>query len=112
MIVERFPHAVERRDAVEIALSDGTRILATLWLPVDAETAPVPAVVEMVPYRRRDGTVFRDWPMQPYVAGHGFAYCRIDLRGSGDSDGILADEYTPREQSDAEEIIAWLAAQP
>ena len=111
MIVEDFPYAVERHDAVTVPLADGTRILATLWLPADVGQ-PVPAVVEMVPYRRRDGTIFRDWAMQPYTAGHGFAYCRVDLRGSGDSDGILTDEYTEREQRDAEEIVAWLAAQP
>jgi uncharacterized protein len=110
MIVEDFPQTVERRDAVVISLADGTHILATLWLPETSEA--VPAIVEMVPYRRRDGTVFRDWGMQPYIAGHGFAYCRVDLRGSGDSDGILSDEYTEQEQDDAEQIIAWLAAQP
>ena len=34
------------------------------------------------------------------------------MRGSGDSDGLLADEYLPQEQADAVEVIAWLAAQP
>ena len=29
----------------------------------------------------------------PYFAGHGYAGVRVDLRGSGDSDGILLDEY-------------------
>jgi len=109
-IVDDFPFAVERHDAVFIPLADGIQTAATLWLPAGCEA--VPAIVEMVPYRRRDGTIFRDWAMQPYIAGHGFAYCRIDLRGSGDSDGILADEYTEQEQQDAEQIIAWLAAQP
>ena len=110
MIVEDFPHTVERRDAVTIPLADGTRILATLWLP--ESSGPVPAIVEMVPYRRRDGTIFRDWTMQPYIAGHGFGYCRVDLRGSGDSGGLLTDEYTEQEQADAGEIIAWASAQP
>ena len=34
------------------------------------------------------------------------------MRGSGDSDGVLTDEYLPLEQDDAVEVIAWLAAQP
>jgi putative CocE/NonD family hydrolase len=110
MIVEDFPFTVERRDAVTILLADGTDILATLWLPEGS--GPVPAIIEMVPYRRRDGTIFRDWAMQPYIAGHGFGYCRVDLRGSGDSGGILTDEYTEQEQTDAEQIIAWASAQP
>jgi hypothetical protein len=34
------------------------------------------------------------------------------MRGSGDSDGLLLDEYLPQEQSDACEVIAWIASQP
>ncbi len=32
--------------------------------------------------------------------------------GSGDSDGILEDEYLPLEQSDGVEVVRWLASQP
>ena len=105
-----FPFEVEIVDPLWIALSDGTRIAATLWRPMT--TRKVPVVVEMIPYRRRDGTVFRDLEIHPYLAGYGIACCRVDIRGTGDSDGDLADEYLPREQEDACEIIAWLAAQP
>ena len=34
------------------------------------------------------------------------------MRGSGESDGFLDDEYLAQEQDDACEVIAWLAAQP
>jgi uncharacterized protein len=105
-----FPHVVDVLDPYWITLSDGTRIAATLWRPRNA--AAVPVVVEMIPYRRRDGTVFRDMELQPYIAGYGFAYCRVDIRGTGDSDSILKDEYLPGEQDDAVEIIAHLAAEP
>ena len=105
-----FPFEVETIDPHWIVLSDGTRIAATIWRPKCQRKVPV--VVEMVPYRRRDGTVFRDLEMHPYLAGHGIAYARIDIRGAGDSDSLLGDEYLPREQEDACEIIAWLAAQP
>lgn len=111
-IVENFPRKIRTLDPVFITMSDGTRLAATIWLPEDAEAKPVPAILELIPYRRRDGTVFRDMKMHPYVAGHGFACCRVDIRGSGDSEGILPDEYTAQEQDDACEIIAWLAAQP
>ena len=83
-----------------------------IWLPEDAESDPVPAILEYLPYRRRDGTVLRDRQMHAYFAGHGYAGVRVDMRGSGDSDGILHDEYLPQEQDDAVEVIAWLAAQP
>jgi putative CocE/NonD family hydrolase len=48
----------------------------------------------------------------PYIARHGYACVRLDLRGSGDSDGLIADEYTEQEQDDVEAVIAWLASQP
>jgi uncharacterized protein len=109
-VCREFPFEVETIDPMWIVLGDGTRIAATLWRPKTDN--PVPVVVEMIPYRRRDGTVFRDLELHPYLAGHGIAYARADIRGSGDSDGILHDEYLPQEQSDACEIIAWLARQP
>ena len=110
--VAAFPRPVERRDPVWIPLKDGTRLAARLWLPVDAAARPVPAILEYLPYRRRDFTAERDALTHPYVAGHGYACVRVDMRGSGDSDGVLTDEYLPLEQDDAVEVIAWLAAQP
>ena len=110
-IVDTFPRRVTTIDPVFIPMPDGTRLAATIWLPDDADDRPVPAILELIPYRRRDGTVFRDMKMHPYVAGHGFACCRVDIRGSGDSEGILSDEYTAQEQDDACAIITWLAAQ-
>jgi predicted acyl esterase len=41
----------------------------------------------------------------------GFAVCRLDLRGTGSSTGVAADEYTPEEHDDLLTAIAWLAAQ-
>ena len=111
-IVSAQPRAIHRLDPVWIPLKDGTRLAARVWLPVDADAHPVPAILEYLPYRRRDGTAERDALTHPYVAGHGYACVRVDMRGSGDSDGVLTDEYLPLEQVDALEIIAWLADQP
>jgi len=94
-----------------IPMSDGCRLAARIWLPEDAERQPVPAVLEYVPYRKNDGLVLRDAPIHHYFAGHGYASVRVDLRGSGDSDGILEDEYLPLEQSDGVAVIQWLARQ-
>ena len=110
--VATFPRAIHRLDPVWIPLADGTRLAARLWLPVDADRSPVPAVLEYIPYRRRDFTAQRDALTHPYVAGHGYGCVRVDQRGSGDSDGVLTDEYLSLEQDDALEVIAWLAAQP
>ena len=100
--------SVTVQDPLFVPLADGTRLAATLWRP--AGVAPV--VLEAVPYRRRDGTIFRDSEMAPWYAEQGIAYCRLDLRGSGESDGVLEDEYLPLEQEDLCQVIAWLAAQP
>jgi len=107
-----FPRRIRTIPTEWITLGDGTRLAATIWLPEDAGEDPVPAILEYLPYRRRDGTVLRDRQMHAYFAGHGYAAVRVDMRGSGDSDGLLADEYLPQEQDDAVEVIAWLAAQP
>ncbi|HXP78209.1 MAG TPA: CocE/NonD family hydrolase [Stellaceae bacterium] len=104
--------AIRVEEHVWITLSDGCRLGARLWLPEGAERKPVPAILEYIPYRKRDGTRSRDEPMHSYFAGHGYAAVRVDMRGSGESDGHLADEYLKQEQDDALEVIAWIAAQP
>ena len=110
--ISRFPRPVREIENVFIPLADGTRLAARIWLPEDAEADPVPAILEYLPYRKRDGTVERDALTHPYFAGHGYAGVRVDMRGSGDSDGILKGEYLKQEQDDALEVIAWIAAQP
>lgn len=107
-----FPRPIREIENTWIPLADGTRLAARIWLPQDAEQNPVPAILEYLPYRKNDGTASRDAVRHPYFAGHGYACVRVDMRGSGDSDGILYDEYLPQEQADALEVLAWLAAQP
>jgi putative CocE/NonD family hydrolase len=92
-----------------IVMPDGVRLSARMWRP--AGVGPVPAIVEMIPYRKRDGTAARDEAIHPFIAERGYACLRVDLRGSGDSEGVLTDEYTPQELADACAVIAWVAAQ-
>jgi hypothetical protein len=94
-----------------VPLRDGTRLAARLWLPEGAEQKPMPAVLEYIPYRKRDGTRSRDEPMHGYFAAEGYAAIRVDMRGSGESDGLLDDEYIKIEQDDALEVIDWLSRQ-
>ena len=110
--VSEFPHEVEETEHLWIEMSDGTRLAARMWKPASADREPVPGVVEMIPYRKRDLTAIRDSIHHPYMAGHGYASLRVDLRGSGDSEGVLTDEYLEQELCDAEEVLAWLAEQP
>jgi putative CocE/NonD family hydrolase len=110
--VRRFPRPTREIENCWIPLPDGARLAARIWLPEDAERSPVPAVLEYLPYRKRDFTRARDEPMHSYVAGHGYAAVRVDIRGSGDSEGVLTDEYSVAEQVDALAVIDWLARQP
>ncbi|HYM64481.1 MAG TPA: CocE/NonD family hydrolase [Gaiellaceae bacterium] len=107
-----LPRPAREIENVWIPMADGTRLAAKVWLPEDSEVEPVPAILEYIPYRKNDWTWLRDSTMHPYFAGHGYACLRVDLRGAGDSDGILLDEYLKQEQDDAVEAIAWIAAQP
>ncbi|MFP4431000.1 MAG: CocE/NonD family hydrolase [Spirochaetaceae bacterium] len=108
--VRRFPHRVRHVEHTTIPMRDGIKLAARMWIPESTE--PVPALLEFIPYRKRDMTRRRDALTHPYFAGHGYASVRVDLRGSGDSEGVLTDEYLEEEQLDAIDILAWLEEQP
>src|SRR4051812_2824844 len=110
--VEQVPCEVDEIENVWIELPDGCRLAARLWLPRDARKKPVPALLEYLPYRKRDLTRSRDERIHPYFASQGYACVRVDIRGSGDSDGLLVDEYSARELEDALEVLAWIAGPP
>ena len=110
--VTKFPRRIKEIENSWITLKDGCHLAARLWLPEDAEQNPVPAVLEYLPYRKRDGTAVRDQLTHPYFAGHGYAAVRVDMRGNGESDGLMWDEYLLQEQDDALEVIEWIARQP
>jgi putative CocE/NonD family hydrolase len=110
-IREDFPCRIVEHEDMGIRMPDGVRLSARVWMPEDAAAKPVPAVLEYIPYRKRDGTLPRDEMMHPYVAGHGYACVRVDMRGNGDSQGLMADEYSEQELRDAEAVIDWLSRQ-
>jgi len=111
-VVTQFPHEIVENPDMGIVMPDGCRLSARVWMPTTAISAPVPAILEYIPYRKRDGTIGRDEVMHKYFAGHGYAVIRLDQRGNGDSQGIMRDEYTRLELEDGAEAIAWIAAQP
>ena len=99
--ITEFPRNVVEYPNMEIVMPDGCRLSARVWMPVDAGDDPVPAILEHLPYRKRDGTVSRDQLTHPYFAGHGYASIRVDMRGNGDSEGLMDDEYSEQELQDA-----------
>ena len=93
-----------------IPLPDGRRLAARMWQPAGA--GPFPVILEYLPYRKRDGTAPRDATTHPVFAAHGYACVRVDITGSGDSDGRFDDEYSEQELSDGEAVLEWIAQQP
>ena len=109
-VVDAFDYAVDIIEHQWIPLSDGVRLSVKLWVPVPKkEGEKFPVVLEAIPYRKDDVSLWDDSVRMAYFAGHGYICARLDLRGSGDSEGALADEYSVREQLDIVESIAWLS---
>ncbi|QDI76986.1 MULTISPECIES: CocE/NonD family hydrolase [Leisingera] len=92
-----------------IPLPDGRRLSARIWMPEGA--GPFPAILEYLPYRKRDGTAPRDETTHTVFAAEGYACIRVDIAGTGDSEGVFDDEYSEQELSDGEAVLAWIAAQ-
>ena len=95
-----------------ITLDDGRKLSARIWLPDMSEGTQVPAILEYLPYRKRDGTAPRDESTYPYFAAAGYGGVRVDISGTGESDGDFDDEYSPREHADALQVINWISHQP
>lgn len=92
-----------------VRVSDGTRLAVTLYLPAHDE--PAPCLLEALPYRKDDLTATYRPEYVRLRDEHGYAVCRVDVRGTGSSDGCATDEYPAQEQRDLAELIGWLADQ-
>ena len=45
------------------------------------------------------------------MCARGYVMIRVDLRGTGDSEGLYYDEYDKQEQDDCGEVIEWIRKQ-
>jgi len=101
-----------RKEHVWIPMKDGVRLAADLFMPVGGKAGEkFPAVFEYDPYRKDDNSVGSD--VVEYFVARGYIGARVDIRGTGRSEGHTPDrEYSRQELDDGEEIIAWLAKQP
>ncbi len=101
---------METRRDVRIPTRDGLELSANLFLPGAAER--VPAILNTDPYRKDDWSASWDLTLGTYFAERGYAYCRLDVRGTGSSAGVAMDEYTEAETLDGHDAVEWLAGQP
>jgi putative CocE/NonD family hydrolase len=102
-------YPIHRLRGLRVPMPDGVTLAADVFLPDAPGRWPV--VLEYLPYRKND-TTWRGWFGHRYFAERGSAAVRIDVRGTGDSEGTALDEYCEQEQLDGVAAIAWLAEQP
>jgi len=93
---------------VLIPMEDGINLAADLYFPISDEKFP--AILEYIPYRKDDNTVPRD-SIHYYFAERGFVGVRVDIRGTGSSEGVTNDEYEITQIKDGYKVIEWLASQ-
>lgn len=105
-------YGVRAAEPIWVRVKGGLKLAGRLWLPDGAAGERFPVVFEYIPYRTHDSYRLIDDHWGPQLAAGGVAFARVDIRGSGNSEGLLDDEYLESEQRDGVEIIAWLSRQP
>lgn len=105
------PDGVKSLEHVWIPMPDGIRLSARIWMPAGIAPEGAPAIFEYIPYRKADMVRARDERNHPWFAARGYVCLRVDMRGSGDSEGEMPDMYTHAELDDARRVIEWIAGQ-
>jgi uncharacterized protein len=97
-----------------IPMKDGTRIAVNLFMPEGAKPGDkFPAILSYLPYRKDDWSLAGDWELMSFFVRRGYIGARVDIRGTGASEGLPPDrEYSEQEQLDGMEVIDWLSKQP
>ena len=108
----RWADGVHVTKNVLIPMRDGVRLAADLYRPEPGSgpPEPLPVVMEYIPYRKDE--VVRGSRFYEYLPRNGYIVARVDIRGTGASEGANTDEYVLQEQLDGYDAIEWLAAQP
>ena len=119
----RYSAAV--RHSCYVAVRDGTRLAADVWLPAGLATADrVPTLISMTPYYR--GLEFRHPVLEKIAARlgmeeirwgerfarHGFAFVHVELRGAGASFGRKRAVFIDDTVSDGADVLDWITTQP
>lgn len=106
-----------------IPMRDGIRLAASVHWPESAagdsamaarpqpSASRYPAIIEYHPYRKDDRSAARAAD-HDYFARNGFVSIRLDVRGTGSSEGVNTDEYMLVETRDGYDAVEWIASRP
>ncbi len=97
-----------------LTMEDGVRLSVTFFKPLPRYSGEkFPVLFEFLPYRKDDSFYRRDYPLYSYFVRRGFIMAKVDIRGTGSSEGIVPPrEYSEQELVDAVEIIDQLSKLP
>jgi hypothetical protein len=106
-------YATMKKVQTTIPMKDGVRLAVNLYMPEGAKANDkFPVILEYLPYRKDDWSLARDWNLHSYFVRRGYVTARVDIRGTGASEGNPPDrEYSDQEQQDGLEVIDWLSKQ-
>lgn len=97
-----------------LTMKDGVKLSVTYFKPIpEKEGETFPVLLELLPYRKDDYFYMRDYPLYSYFARRGYVIAKVDVRGTGSSNGrVPPREYSEAELTDAVEIIRQLSEAP
>jgi len=100
-------------EEIWIPMPDDVRLAADLYMPTGGEpSARIPVLLEYLPYRKTESRS-RNYSLYSYFVRRGYAVARVDIRGTGNSEGrLIPFEYSDQENEDGEAVIDWLSKQP
>jgi len=100
-----------------ITMPDGVQLAADLYVPAVGASrtmaaGPFPVLLEYLPYRKTESRS-RNYSLYSYFVQRGYVVARVDIRGTGNSEGrLIPHEYSEIEHADGEVVIDWLSRQP
>ena len=100
-------------EEIWIPMPDGVRLAADLYVPTGGDLGGrIPVLLEYLPYRKTESRG-RNYSLYSYFVRRGYAVARVDMRGTGNSEGrLIPYEYSDQENDDGEVVIDWLSKQP
>ena len=97
-----------------LTMPDGVRLSVTFFRPTPRSPGEkFPVLFEFLPYRKDDDGPMRAGPNYSYFIRRGYIMARVDIRGTGSSEGeVPLREYSEQELDDAVLIIDQLSKLP